>query len=107
MFRTYSDMSFMIKIQRYFIEIRWKIAIEIISSTIVDIKFSPVFKLFIIFREEIEEKKTNKVENNEESKKPLVEDEDRYLHFTYGEENFHNDICTYTQVLNEYYWVWI
>lgn len=107
MFRTYSDMSFMIKIQRYFIEIRWKIAIEIISSTIVDIKFSPVFKLFIIFREEIEEKKTNKVENKEESRKPLVEDEDRYLHLSYGVENFHNDICTYTQVLNEYYWVWI
>lgn len=98
MFRTYSDMSFMIKIQRYFIEIRWKIVIEIISSTIVDIKFSPVFKLFIIFREEIEEKKTNKVENKEESRKPLVEDEDRYLHFSYGEENFHDDICTHTSI---------
>lgn len=35
--------------------------------------------MFIIFREEIEEKKTNKVENKEESIKPLVEDEDRYL----------------------------
>lgn len=50
------------------------------------------------FREEIEEKKTNKVENKEESKKPLVEDEDRYLHFSYGEENFHNDICTHTSI---------
>lgn len=106
MFRTYSDMSFMIKIQRYFIEIRWKIAIEIISSTIVDIKFSPVFKLFIIFREEIEEKKTNKVENNEESKKPLVEDEDRYLHLVM-ERKISIMIFVHTQVLNEYYWVWI
>lgn len=106
MFRTYSDMSFMIKIQRYFIEIRWKIAIEIISSTIVDIKFSPVFKLFIIFREEIEEKKTNKVENKEESKKPLVEDEDRYLHLVM-ERKISIMIFVHTQVLNEYYWVWI
>lgn len=39
MFRTYSDMSFMIKIQRYFIEIIWKIAIEIISSKIADTVF--------------------------------------------------------------------
>lgn len=49
MFRTYSDMSFMIKIQRYFIEIRWKIAIEIISSTILDIKFFTSFQIVYHF----------------------------------------------------------
>lgn len=49
MFRTYSDMSFMIKIQRYFIEIRWKIAIEIISSTIADIKFFTSFQIVYHF----------------------------------------------------------
>lgn len=52
--------------------------IEIISSTIVDIKFFTSFQIVFIFREEIEEKKTNKVEKKEESKKLLVEDEDRY-----------------------------
>lgn len=52
--------------------------IEIISSTIVDIKFFTSFQIVFIFREEIEEKKTNKVEKQEESKKLLVEDEDRY-----------------------------
>lgn len=52
--------------------------IEIISSTIVDIKFFTSFQTVFIFREEIEEKKTNKVEKQEESKKLLVEDEDRY-----------------------------
>lgn len=77
------------------IEIRWKIAIEIIFLIIVDIKFLLVFKLFIIFREEIEEKNINKVENIEELKKLFVEDEDRYLYFSYGEENFYNDICIY------------
>lgn len=49
MFRTYRDMSFMIKIQRYFIEIRWKIAIEIISSTILDIKFFTSFQIVYHF----------------------------------------------------------
>lgn len=62
--------------------------------------------MFIIFREEIEEKKTNKVENNEESKKPLVEDEDRYLHLVM-ERKISIMIFVHTQVLNEYYWVWI
>lgn len=52
--------------------------IEIISSTIVDIKFFTSFQTVFIFREEIEEKMTNKVEKKEESKKLLVEDEDRY-----------------------------
>lgn len=52
--------------------------IEIISSTIVDIKFFTSFQIVFIFREEIEEKMTNKVEKKEESKKLLVEDEDRY-----------------------------
>lgn len=50
MFRTYRDMSFMIKIQRYFIEIRWKIAIEIISSTILDIKFFTSFQIVYHFK---------------------------------------------------------
>lgn len=81
--------------------------IEIIFLIIVDIEFLLVFKLFIIFREEIEEKKINKVENKEELMKLFVEDEDRYLYFSYGEENFYNDICIYIYVLNEYYWVWI
>lgn len=68
------------------------------NYSIVDIKFLLVFKLFIIFREEIEEKKINKVENKEELMKLFVEDEDRYLYFSYGEENFYNDICIYISI---------
>lgn len=43
-----------------------------------NIKFFTSFQTVFIFREEIEEKMTNKVEKKEESKKLLVEDEDRY-----------------------------
>lgn len=30
--------------------------------------------------------------------KLFVEDEDRYLYFSYGEENFYNDICIYISI---------